>query len=403
VVAERPARRPPAVPPALAQLRNALRRSLSLAGTASVGADVYDLSARASLYTLKAGVRRPPASVEKLYTTIAVLSRMDPSDRLHTDVLGDGHAAPGGVWDGNLYLRGGGDPTFGDGSFNRTWELGYGPTTAQLAAQLRGAGIRRVSGNLIADASLFDSLRGGPATGFAPDIPDFGGQLSALTYDHGSSSGALTPEAFAARQLARTLRADHVAVRAAPAGATAPSSSHVLATVSSPPLSVLVRLMDVPSDDLFAELLTKQLGARFGGGGTIADGARVISDVIALYNLHPAIVDGSGLSRSDLSAPRDVVGLLRLVWHSPIGRMLADSLPVVGESGTVQQIAVGTPAQGHCVAKTGTLNYVTNLAGYCASRGPHHHVLAFALFIDGPANWRALALLGRMVAAIARY
>ena len=39
----------------------------------------------------------------------------------------------GGVWHGNLYLRGGGDPTFGDGTFNRVWELGYGPTAPQLA------------------------------------------------------------------------------------------------------------------------------------------------------------------------------------------------------------------------------------------------------------------------------
>jgi D-alanyl-D-alanine carboxypeptidase/D-alanyl-D-alanine-endopeptidase (penicillin-binding protein 4) len=190
-------------------------------------------------------------------------------------------------------------------------------------------------------------------------------------------------------------------VKASTVVGSAPPAAKPLASVQSPPLSVLVRLMDVPSDDLFAELLTKQLGARYGDGGTIAAGARVISDVIGLYNLHPTIVDGSGLSRADQSSPREVVGLLRLVWHTPIGRMLATSLPVVGETGTVQRLAVGTRAQGHCVAKTGTLNYVTNLAGYCASR--NHHTIAFALFLDGPENWRSLALLGRMVAAIARY
>ena len=61
------------------------------------------------------------------------------------------------------------------------------------------AGIRRVTGRLIGDASLFDHHRGGPSTEFAPDIPDFGGQLSALTYDHGATLGTLTPGAFAAR------------------------------------------------------------------------------------------------------------------------------------------------------------------------------------------------------------
>jgi D-alanyl-D-alanine carboxypeptidase/D-alanyl-D-alanine-endopeptidase (penicillin-binding protein 4) len=72
---------------------------------------------------------------------------------------------------------------------------------------------------------------------------------------------------------------------------------------------------------------------------------------------------------------------------------------LVGVSGTVQNIGVHTPAQGHCIAKTGTLNDVTNLAGYCTNRA--RHVLAFALFIDGPPNFIATKLLGKMVAAIA--
>jgi D-alanyl-D-alanine carboxypeptidase/D-alanyl-D-alanine-endopeptidase (penicillin-binding protein 4) len=67
----------------------------------------------------------------------------------------------------------------------------------------------------------------------------------------------------------------------------------------------------------------------------------------------------------------------------------------------VQSIAAKTAAQGRCVAKTGTLDNVTNLAGYCHSRG--HQDVAFAFFIDGPENWTALALEGEMVAAVARY
>ena len=81
--------------------------------------------------------------------------------------------------------------------------------------------------------------------------------------------------------------------------------------------------------------------------------------------------------------------------------MLTSSLPVVGVNGTVQTIADKTPAQGRCFAKTGTLDGVTNLAGYCAALG--HRSLAFALFIDGPPNWSALTLLGNMVASIASY
>ncbi len=386
--------------PELRRLHASLTRLLGRAGRHS-GALVYDLTAGRTLFAVRDGVGRPPASVEKLYTSLALLRMLGASARLHTTVLGSGHPGPHGVWHGNLYLRGGGDPTFGDGAFNRVWESGYGPTATDLVRQLTAARIRRVTGKLIADASLFDSHRGGPSTNFAPDIPDFGGQLSALTYDHGASLRSPSPAAFAARELALSLRAAHVRVRASSAVAVTPRRAHVLASVSSPPLSVLLGLMDVRSDDLFAELLTEQLGARLSGEGSIAAGARVISSAIASYGVHPKIVDGSGLSRSDRSSPRQIVDLLRGAWRTREGDVLEASLPVVGVNGTVQPIGVHTPAQRNCVAKTGTLNDVTNLAGYC--RRPGHHRLAFALMIDGPNNGAALVLESRMVGAIARY
>jgi serine-type D-Ala-D-Ala carboxypeptidase/endopeptidase (penicillin-binding protein 4) len=381
-------------------LHATLTRLLHKAGRQS-GALVYDLTAHQPVFALRAAVGRPPASVEKLYTTLALLRMLGSGARLHTAVLGTGHLGRHGVWHGNLYLRGAGDPTFGDGGFNRVWEEGYGPTATQLVTQLRDRGIRRVTGKIIGDASLFDSHRGGPSTNFAPDIPDFGGQLSALTYDHGATLGTLSPGAFAARELALASRAAHLRARAAHDTGVTPHRARTLAVVSSPPLSVLLRLMDVRSDDLFAELLTEQLGSRFGTGGSIAAGARVIATAITSYGVHPRIVDGSGLSRDDRSSPAQVVALLRAAWRTPEGDVLSASLPVVGVTGTVERIGVHTAAQGNCIAKTGTLNNVTNLAGYCHRPGQHH--LAFALMIDGPSNAQALLLISRMVGAIAKY
>jgi D-alanyl-D-alanine carboxypeptidase/D-alanyl-D-alanine-endopeptidase (penicillin-binding protein 4) len=161
----------------------------------------------------------------------------------------------------------------------------------------------------------------------------------------------------------------------------------------------LVNLMDVRSDDLFAEMLTKQLGVRFGGAGTVIAGAKVIESAIAGYGVHPSVVDGSGLSRDDRTSPAEVVSLLRQVWRKPIGNELAAALPLVGVNGTVQGVGVHTRAQGRCIAKTGTLNDVTNLAGYCTNR--IGHAVAFALFIDGPPNFVAIKLLSQMVGAIA--
>jgi serine-type D-Ala-D-Ala carboxypeptidase/endopeptidase (penicillin-binding protein 4) len=389
---------PPTPPPDAAALRSQLSRLFAQAGPAS-GAAVYDLSDNLSLFALRQGVPRPPASVEKLYTSVAVLRELGTDTTLQTRVLGNGFLGSRGVWHGDLYLVGGGDPTFGEQTFNHTWEFGYGPTAAQLADQLHRDGIHKVSGAVIGDGSLFDGRVGPPSTGYAPDVPDLGGQLSALTFDHGATSG-LRPAAFAVRQLARTMRTIHIQANAAVLPGRAPAGARTLATVSSPPMSIILRLTDLPSDDLYAEMLTKQLGARFAGAGTTAGGAGMISQVIASYGLHPQIVDGSGLSRSDRTSPLQVVELLRQLYGTDTGHELDSALPVVGVDGTTQTIADKTAAQGRCIAKTGTLDDVTNLAGYCHTLSGKQ--LAFVLFVDGPSNYSAVQLESRMISAIAR-
>jgi D-alanyl-D-alanine carboxypeptidase/D-alanyl-D-alanine-endopeptidase (penicillin-binding protein 4) len=382
-------------------LERQIRRALAHSGH-QVGLLVEDLSSGQVLDARSATVARPPASVEKLYTTVAALNLLGPRAHLQTTVLGAGGLGPGGVWHGNLYLHGGGDPTFGDGNWNRLYEDDYGPTALELAKQLRRAGIRRVTGHIFADDSLFDTDPGGPATKNRPDIPDYGGEMNALVYDHGMSSARMSPAVFTAHELALTMRGLGMRVGAASRTQPTPAAAVELARVESPPLSVLVRLMDVPSDDLIADMLAKQLGARLAGEGIMAAGAQQISQSIATdYGLQPTIFDGSGLDRADHTSPSQVVTLLRKVWNTPTGQLLYAALPVVGKQGTVAGIGTHTPAQGRCVAKTGTLNGVTNLAGYC--RALNGATLAFALMIDGPANYQSFPTLSRVVAAIARY
>ncbi len=386
--------------PAQLHLQGVLGKALDAAGPQS-GALVYDLATRQAVFSRRATTTRPPASVEKLYTTVALMRVLGPDARLHTSVLGTGHL-DNGVWNGDLYLRGGGDPTFGDAGFNRVWEQGYGSTANQLVADLARRGIRRVTGSVYADESLFDLHRGGLLTKLAPDTPDFGGQLSALAYNHGSALRRLSPARFAVKEFVLTMRGSGIVSRAGSHTATTPPHAQMLATVDSPPLSVMARLMDVPSDDLFAELFTKQLGVLFGGGGTIADGAKVIGGTVsAAFGLHPTILDGSGLSRDNRTSPAEIVDLLRDVWQTPVGRELAAALPTVGKEGTVQNIGLKTAARGRCIAKTGTLDYVTNLAGYCRTKTGRR--LAFALFVDGPPNYAAVLLESHMIGAIAAY
>jgi D-alanyl-D-alanine carboxypeptidase/D-alanyl-D-alanine-endopeptidase (penicillin-binding protein 4) len=347
-------------------------------------------------------VPRPPASVEKLYTATTALELMGPQARLTTAVLGAGHMGFAGRWEGSLYLRGGGDPTFGSASFVSS-HYGTGASVTALAAALAKAGIHSVTGSVYGDESYFDNLRGEPASGYAPD-PDLEGQLSALAFDRGQSGPERGPHAlaaYAARRLRAALRADGVKVHSGGAANTPPGATP-LASVSSPTLARLLGLTLAPSDNFFAETLIKDIGARFGGAGTTSAGAAVVRATIAKLGIHPlSLLDGSGLSHADLTTPRQVVALLTTLAHSPLGTTLRADLAVAGHSGTLADRMRHSAAKGRCQAKTGTLISVSNLAGYCSAR--NGHILAFAFFMDGIETYRAHTIQDAMADALARY
>ena len=148
--------------------------------------------------------------------------------------------------------------------------------------------------------------------------------------------------------------------------------------------------------------MIKDLGARFSGTGTTAAGAAVVRSTIAKdFGLHPYLIDGSGLSHSDHTTPKQIVELLTQLSHIPLGTTLRKDLAVAGETGTLSERMRGTPASGRCQAKTGTLNGVSNLAGYC--QATNGHILAFAFFDDGIETYEAHTIQDNMAITLARY
>jgi serine-type D-Ala-D-Ala carboxypeptidase/endopeptidase (penicillin-binding protein 4) len=396
---------------ATAALQGHLAHELGLAGGLS-GGYVYDMTSGQVLFSGRAQDRRAPASVEKLYTATTALERWGPSAQLETTVLGTGHLAAGGVWEGNLYLRGGGDPTFGTESFIRSHYGGVGTAVTTLAEQLAHTdGIHRVTGTVEGDESYFDSLRGEPSSGYAWD-PFLEGTLSALAFNRGetgSETGPHAPAAYAARRLRAALRAAGVVVsgptrpptRPGGGAATTPAGAVRLAAVRSPTIAQLLGLTLPPSDNFFAETLLKGLGARFGGAGTTAAGAHVVRETIAELGLHPQVVDGSGLSTEDQTSPYEVVTLLDELAHTPLGTVLRGDLAVAGRTGTLSERMRGTAAEGRCEGKTGTLTGVSNLVGYCTAIGGDE--LAFAFFTDGLELAAAHTLQDNMAITLADY
>jgi D-alanyl-D-alanine carboxypeptidase/D-alanyl-D-alanine-endopeptidase (penicillin-binding protein 4) len=388
----------------LASLQAYLGHQLALAGAGS-GAYVYDLTANQALFSERASALHPPASVEKLYTATTALALMGASGELSTSVLGTGRLAPGGVWEGNLYLRGGGDPTFGSRSFINAHYGGEGASVSALAGDLvRTDGIHQVTGSVFGDESYLDSLRGEPSSGYSSD-PFLEGTLSGLAFNRGASGserGPHAPAAHAAHELWRALKADGVSIHGPSRAAVTPPGAAELAEASSPTLAQLLGLMLPPSDNYFAETLIKDLGARYGGAGTTAAGAAVVRrTIVSLAGVHPRLVDGSGLSRADLTSPEQVADLLVKLAPTAIGSVLRGDLAVAGRTGTLETRMRHTAAAGRCEGKTGSLIGVSNLAGYCQSADGH--VLAFAIFNDGISVRTARTYQDHMAATIASY
>ncbi len=356
----------------------------------SGGAYVVDLDTGETLYERAPDVPRIPASVNKLYTTSAALTSYGPVGRLTTEVLGD-VALQDGVLAGNLYLRGGGDP-----SFSQAEARGF-------AAVLAGSGLTHVDGRVIGDESRFDGLRGGPDSNYG--VSSWVGPLSGLAFNHGFTLAERPrfqrqPPLYAAQIFMRELRRAGVSVRRGARAGLAPQGAVLLGEWSSPRMSVLIRHTNRPSDNYMAETLLKALGADFGGSGTTATGAAVAGREAAEHGAAPTIVDGSGLSRLNRTTPRDVVELLMGMDRSELAEPMLISLSVAGRSGTLSDRMRRTAAQGRCRAKTGTLIGVSNLAGICRSRSGAR--TAFAFLMSGTV-WRAHPLQNKMAAALARY
>jgi D-alanyl-D-alanine carboxypeptidase/D-alanyl-D-alanine-endopeptidase (penicillin-binding protein 4) len=119
------------------------------------GAMVVSITRGDTLFAHGADSKMVPASTMKLFTAAVALEKLGAEHTFSTDVLRDGTVGPDGTLKGNLILRGDGDPSLSP----RFVRGGPAASMALLAQLVAGAGIKRVTGNLIADASGFEGRR----------------------------------------------------------------------------------------------------------------------------------------------------------------------------------------------------------------------------------------------------
>jgi serine-type D-Ala-D-Ala carboxypeptidase/endopeptidase (penicillin-binding protein 4) len=378
-----------------ATLRQRLDRALTVQGVsrAHTGTLVLNLRNGGTVYGLHRSLALEPASNQKLTVALAALERLGPSYRVPTRVFGAG-VRTGSTWRGRLVLKGYGDPSLSRGDLR------------VLAFRVRALGIRRVTGRIVGDESYYDRRRTAP--GWNPawykiESPP----LSALVVDRAKVRGRTVdnPALAAARAFRAQLLRAGVAVSGGAGTDRVPRGAVPLAVLRSGTVTGLVRKMDKRSDNFYAEMLLKHLGARERGRGTTVAGAIVVRRVLADRGVPlqgVRIVDGSGLSVRDRLTAQALVALLISAWSDPAVRQsFRGSLAIAGVDGTLEDRMLSGPARGFVRAKTGTTSTASSLAGYVGVR------YVFAILQNGrPLPWwharRAQDRVAQILAGAAR-
>jgi serine-type D-Ala-D-Ala carboxypeptidase/endopeptidase (penicillin-binding protein 4) len=278
------------------------------------GVMVTSLTRGDTLFAQNAGEMMQPASTMKLFSTAVALDRFGPEHSFSTDVLRDAPVGGDGTITGNIYLRADGDPSM-SARFYHDPNL----PMATLARSVAAAGVKRVTGDLVFDATAFDDRRipegwkttylgaayaarvsalslnenivwvvvqpAGkqasvtlePMTTTIPVrskvrlVGGRGGRIVArraadggidVSGSVGSSSGPLRyslvvddPALFTAGALRAALQAAGITVDGAVKPGKTPASAEKVASLASPPLSRIVSEMNRESINIVAELL----------------------------------------------------------------------------------------------------------------------------------------------------
>jgi D-alanyl-D-alanine carboxypeptidase/D-alanyl-D-alanine-endopeptidase (penicillin-binding protein 4) len=198
------------------------------------------------------------------------------------------------------------------------------------------------------------------------------------------------PNRFAAAALRTALMDARVAVlggtasttdslRYAAARATAP-----LAEIESRPIRDWLFPILGPSQNLFAEMLLKQIGRQVAGEGSWSKGIEVerrfLIDSVGLDSTQVAPRDGSGLSHVNVVSPLAFAKLLLWMRRHPHFPVFVDALPVAGRSGTISTRMTSTPVEGRVFAKTGSIFRVNALSGYVTM--PNGRTRIFAILTN---------------------
>lgn len=160
-----------------------------------------------------------------------------------------------------------------------------------------------------------------------------------------------------------------------------------IAQRNSPKMRELVEYMLQKSNNLYADTIAKNVAAEyFNLPATYYRANRAMRSILNQYakiDLGSSyIVDGSGLSPHNLMSPATMLEILDYINEHNDKLGIIELMPVSGKSGTLQWRAstFNAPLKGHVIAKTGTLQNVSNLAGFVITKSGNR--VPFVMFTN---------------------
>ena len=277
---------------------------------------------------------------------------------------------------------------------------------------MRAAGVVAVGARSTTTPPSSTAQTGIPEHGITPESV---GRLSGLEIDGGSPSD---PAKTAAQRFEDALRKDGVSIgNSVTPGRSFPGGVQV-ADFASPTMADIVQDTNVPSNNYLAEMLLKDVGAQFGGSGSTAGGISVVRQFAAKQGARFNGENGSGLTRRNKASPASVVKLLDSMLEVDENTTPEEQRNQQRTARHLGQLAgrrrtqrhrrpngcAGRRRAGNCHVKTGTLDGVSALSGYCFRGGEDaDHAVIFSLLMNRVDVNRAHVVQDRMASLIARY
>jgi D-alanyl-D-alanine carboxypeptidase/D-alanyl-D-alanine-endopeptidase (penicillin-binding protein 4) len=314
------------------------------------------------LYDHGGGTFSRTASVMKVLTSAAALAVLGPDYRASTTVVA-------GSQPGQVVLVGGGDITLASGSSNiYPGSASMTDLASQVNSALGGAAVT----SIVLDSSAFGGDAWQPSWNRKELFDGWSSEVTALQVDgdradpsSSQSTRSEDPIGRAGAAFARALGASGATITQG----TAPAGAATLGQVQSAPVSTMVQDALLRSDNTEAEMLARLTAIAQGSGNTFSALGASTPAALASYGLDTTgltIVDGSGLSDDNGVSPNFLTALFAKIEarQGNLG-IIADGLPVAGESGTLAGRFTGSnsDAAGSVIAKTGWIDTGYTLSG----------------------------------------